>query len=363
MGFLDFLRGNTNWLAAGFLLAFSSSYGQTYFISIFAGEIMAEFGLTHGQWGGIFTIGTTMSAILMVWAGGLADALRIRVLAPVILLFLAASCVFMARVHVAWALVAAVFCLRFAGQGMAMHLSTVAMARWFSANRGRALAIAAMGFSVAQAGLPVIFVAAKGWMDWRLLWWVAAALALAAIVPISVLLRGERTPQSHSENIETRGMELRHWRRGEMLRHPLFWFIAPAIFGPGAWGTALFFQQVHLATIKDWTHAEFVSLIPLFTIVVIGSTFATGWAADRFGAGRLFAAQMLPLALGFGLLAGSDSLGMAAGCGRHGRACDPARSIRRRVLWHPPHWCYQGCLGGADGAGFGSRAGGDRVAD
>jgi hypothetical protein len=69
MGGLSFLRANAAWLTAGFLLTFTSSFGQTFFISIFAGEIRETFGLSHGQWGGLYTLATTASAIAMVWAG------------------------------------------------------------------------------------------------------------------------------------------------------------------------------------------------------------------------------------------------------------------------------------------------------
>ena len=78
MVYLQFIRANWLFLLAGFLLTFTSSYGQTYFISLFAGEIKGEFGLSDGQWGGIYTIGTTLSAITMVWAGVLTDRFRVR---------------------------------------------------------------------------------------------------------------------------------------------------------------------------------------------------------------------------------------------------------------------------------------------
>jgi len=66
----NFLFKNAPFLTAGVLLTFMSSFGQTFFISIFAGEIRTAFNLSHGAWGGIYTIGTFLSAIVMVWAGG-----------------------------------------------------------------------------------------------------------------------------------------------------------------------------------------------------------------------------------------------------------------------------------------------------
>ena len=38
-------------LTLGILLTFSSSIGQTYFISLFSGEIRNEFNLSHGIFG------------------------------------------------------------------------------------------------------------------------------------------------------------------------------------------------------------------------------------------------------------------------------------------------------------------------
>ena len=80
MGTLEFLRNNVRWLSAGSMLTFLSSFGQTFFIALFAGEISKTFDLSPGQWGGIYTLGTTASAIVMVWAGGLSDILRARTL-------------------------------------------------------------------------------------------------------------------------------------------------------------------------------------------------------------------------------------------------------------------------------------------
>ena len=91
-----FLFRNAPWLAAGALLTLLSSFGQTFFISIFAAEIQSEFGLSHGSWGGIYALGTTASAVVMVWAGGLTDKFRVRTLGPAVLLLLALACLFMA---------------------------------------------------------------------------------------------------------------------------------------------------------------------------------------------------------------------------------------------------------------------------
>jgi len=311
MRVINFLFENARWLAAGALLAFLSSFGQTFFIAVFAGEIRSEFGLSHGQWGGIYTLGTTASAIAMVWAGGLTDRFRVRVLGAVVLVMLALACLSMATVSQAWLLPFVIFALRIAGQGMTSHISVVAMSRWFVKTRGRALSIATLGFAVGEALLPLIFVALMVELDWRLLWMFAAAIAVSGIPVLLLLLTRERTPQSMAMSDQSLGMEGRHWTRHQTLRHFLFWFMVPALMGPAAFVTAFFFQQVHFAAIKGWTHVQLVALFPVYTGMSIAVMLISGWALDRWGTARLIPFMHLPMVLAFALFAIAPSLPVA----------------------------------------------------
>ncbi len=99
MGYVRFLIDNRLFLLAGFILSFTSSYGQTFFISLFAGDIMREFELTDGEWGGLYTLATTMSAVTMVWAGVLTDRYRVRLLSFGVMVLLAVSCLAMALIQ------------------------------------------------------------------------------------------------------------------------------------------------------------------------------------------------------------------------------------------------------------------------
>jgi MFS family permease len=311
MGYLQFLKLNWLFLLAGFLLTFTSSYGQTYFISLFAGEIKGEFGLSDGQWGGIYTVGTTLSAITMIWAGVLTDNFRVRVLAFGVMVGLALACLAMAAVPNWFLLIFVIFALRFTGQGMLSQLGAVAMVRWFEATRGKALSLSSMGFAMGQAVLPVFFVALFGVFHWRSLWVLAAVMVIVTIPVILLLLRKERTPQSMADEAQITGMHARHWTRAEMLRSGLFFVMIPMIIGPSAWGTALFFQQVHLTEVKGWELVAFVALMPIYTISAVTFTFASGWAIDRFGVSKVVPFQMLPFALSFLVLAYADTILMA----------------------------------------------------
>ncbi|MGJ8546147.1 MAG: MFS transporter [Sulfitobacter sp.] len=311
MEYLRFLRTNYLFLLAGFLLTFTSSYGQTYFISLFAGKIMGDYGLSDGQWGLIYTIGTSLSAAAMIWAGALTDRFRVRALANWVMGGLALACLAMAVNSSPVILVAVIFTLRFTGQGMLSQLGAVAMSRWFVAARGKALSLSSMGFAAGQAVLPIVFVGMMVWADWRMLWVLAAALIVLSIPVMAMLLRQERTPQSMAQSDQSAGMLGRHWTRKEVLTSGLFWLMIPLVLGPSTWGTALFFQQVHLTEVKGWPLVSYVALMPVMIGVSVLFTFGAGWAIDRFGARRVVPVQMLPFAVSFAIMANATSIPMA----------------------------------------------------
>ncbi len=311
MALSSYLSKNAPWLAAGGILTFLSSFGQTFFISIFAGHIRSDYGLSHGEWGGVYSLGTAASAVVMMWAGGLTDKFRVRTLGPVVLFGLALACLAMAINSIVWVLPGIIFSLRLFGQGMLSHIAVVAMARWFIATRGRALSIATLGYALGEALLPIVFVSLMVVVNWQLLWVVAAVVSLAGIPILLRLLAQERTPQSMAEQSASTGMQGRHWTRREALFHPLFWMIVPAILGPAAFGTAFFFHQVHFAQIKEWSHVELVALFPVYTAMGIGSMIASGWALDRWGTARLMPFYQLPMVLAFLTFSGATGLGGA----------------------------------------------------
>ncbi|MEO0682846.1 MAG: MFS transporter, partial [Pseudomonadota bacterium] len=200
--FAAFLAANAPWLAAGALMTFASSFGQTFFISLFAGEIRAEFALSHGEWSGLYTAGTLASAALMLWAGTLTDRVRARTLCVALMGAYAGVCLFASAAWSPWALAVAVFGLRFCGQGMLYHVAIVSMGRWFARARGRAVALAGLGFAFGEAVLPTVAVALIGVLGWRGAW-QAAAVAALLLLPVFVwLLRRERTPRSLAEQSE-----------------------------------------------------------------------------------------------------------------------------------------------------------------
>ncbi|MEO0342526.1 MAG: MFS transporter [Pseudomonadota bacterium] len=293
-------------------MTFTSSFGQTFFISIFAAEIMAHYRLTDGQWGAAYATGTMVSGVLMIWAGALTDVVKAKWLSVTLLMCLAGFCIAMAMNTTASLLPVIIFGLRFCGQGMMHHTAMVGMARWFGKNRGKAVAIAGLGFSIGEAFLPMLAVAILVYVSWQSIW-IGVGVAVLAFIPLILWqLNEERTPAEAAEKTSSTGLGNRHWTRMDAIQNWMFWALLPLVIGPSIYGTALFFQQVHLAEVKDWDHADLVTLFPLYTTTTVIAMLVFGVLIDRFGASRMIPFSQIPAAIGFLILSNTDRFAGAA---------------------------------------------------
>ena len=195
--YFRFVLANRRLVGFGFAIAFASSYGQTFFIGVFGPSVQAEFGLSHTTWGTVYLVGTLCSALVLPWSGKLIDRLDLRHYTIAIFVLFVIACLVMASATGAVTLALAIFLLRQSGQGLMSHVSMTTMARYFEEGRGRAIAIASLGFSVGEAVLPVIAVAGIAYLGWRVSYQVAGislAIFLAPICLWSLRGHGRGTP-------------------------------------------------------------------------------------------------------------------------------------------------------------------------
>ncbi|MET0429080.1 MAG: MFS transporter [Microvirga sp.] len=298
------------WLAGGFLMTFTSAFGQTFFIAIFAGDLKGEFGLSDGAFGTLYMLATLASAAVLMGIGRVADRRDLRWVSVCVLGGLALAAGGMASVTSAWMLLPALFGLRLCGQGLPGHIALTAMARWFATNRGRAIAVAAMGFPVSQAALPILAIALTASFGWRSAWWLSAAAVI--LIPVPLILFLFRNEPAEPEREPTRGAgpalaPSRHqWTRAEVLRDPVFYILLPGVLTSPFVVTGIFFHQVTIVRAKGWDLTWFVGWYAGNALATVIATFATGWAIDRFGATRVLPVFLVPLVIGVAVLAASD---------------------------------------------------------
>ncbi len=315
---IDFLRDNRRWLGAGFLLTFSAAFGQTWFISLFAGEIKSAHGLTDGGWGSLYTIATLSSAALLFARGALADTMPLARLAPIMALLFALAAVAMAFANSVWMLGIAVFGLRFCGQGMFGHIAMTAMGRWFRARRGRAVATATMGHPAGEFVIPLLAVLAISAFGGRATWLVVAALLALVVAPaLAALLARGRAPAGSVEGDGSPGLRGAHWTRGDALGHWLLPALLPMILTGGFIGTVVYFHMVHIAEVKGWTLTAMAPGYPTYATMAVIGALAGGWAVDRFGPERLLPVFLVPMGVGITLIGPASAVSswfVALGC-------------------------------------------------
>jgi MFS family permease len=313
---LKLIRAEWQLLLFGFLMTFWSSPGQTFLISLFSGEIRAELSLSDGEFAAIYSLATLASAIVMIWSGALIDRMDLKRLSIAIVLGLAIGCGMMSFSSSIFTLLVSLFLLRQLGQGLMFIISSTAMVRYLDEHKGKASALASMGYAVAEAVMPSMLVALLLWVGWRQSWQIAGLLLVTFMVPaILYLLRGHsqrhETYLSHlaSEATgDTRVYRKRQWTRAEVVRDRYFYLFAPGLMSQPLMFTGFIFHQVHLVESKGWPLLGWAALFSLYAVVSVAAKLVTGPLIDRYGAIRMVPLVALPMGIGLIILALGSSL-------------------------------------------------------
>jgi predicted MFS family arabinose efflux permease len=310
MNYLAFTVAHRRFLGFGLLLVFASSFAQTLFIGLFGADLRAEFDLSHGDFGLIYSLGTLASAGIVIWVGRLIDRLDLRLYTALIAGGLVAAFFMVAAAPSAVLLVVAIFVLRTSGPTL-RHVAITSMARFFTAERGKAVSIIWLGLPIGEALLPGVAVALDALVGWRLTWTALGAVLALSLLPMSFwLLRGHRARYGEGSQEGAAGDGGgRHWSHREVLRDPRFWCIMPALLCEAVIIVSLFLHQGALADAKGWSPAWMATCFVGFAAATVTATLVSGALIDRLSAVRLLPFYNLPLAAGLLVIAGfSDPL-------------------------------------------------------
>jgi sugar phosphate permease len=308
--YLPFIAANPRFLAFGLLATLFSSFGQTFFIALFGGELRAAFELSHGDFGALYSGATLMSGLTLMWLGRLIDRVPLWQYTLAVCLALAGACLLMGAVTSAAMLAVAFFALRLTGQGLLSHLAMVAMARQFAAARGKAVSVATLGHPAGEAVFPAVAVMLIAAMGWRGAWLLFGGLLLAGLAPLMLwLLRG--AAQDAGARASPDEMAARRGRRGDsalgqVLRDPVFHAVMACILAPSFIVTGLFFHQVALAEAKGWSLSWLAACFVGFAATQALGGLGTGTLIDRFGVTRILPVFLLPLAAACAVLGAFD---------------------------------------------------------
>lgn len=289
-----FMYQHGSHLAFGAILMAMSSFGQTYFVSLYGQDLRQAFGLSDGGLGGLYAAGTVMSAVTLTWAGRMIDYTTTRRFTLAVTLLLVTACLLVSGAQAAWMLCAGFYLLRLGGQGLMVHTALTATARQFPLDAGKALGAIALGLSLAQALFPLAAVQINALTGWRTAWLINAAVLVAGIaLAVSCLPRAAEKPlRTFRKRGAEKVREASVWKNRNLL------FALPAVLASPFITTGFFFHQARLAEEKGWALSWVAGWFIAYAITQAVSLLSFGPLIDRLTPRRLLPWFLLPQAAG-----------------------------------------------------------------
>ncbi len=302
----NFIYKNLNLLFFGFLIAFASGFGQTFFISLFSQDFRDTFELTNTEFGSLYSIATVLSAITIIWAGKLIDTVSLRKYTLAIILGLSITCLMASFVFNVFFLFLVIYFLRLFGQGLMGHTSRTTMARYFNHNRGKALAISGFGFSVGEIIYPAAVVFLLLTIGWRLTWFSSSIFILIFFGIFFYFIFKINNFKKENDRDEKIYLGEISWRRRDVLKDFKFYMYLPLSLLMSFTVTGFLFHQVYIAEIKSWTLINLAQGFIFYAISGITGSIISGILIDKLTGRKLIPFHLLPMLAIFIVMLFSD---------------------------------------------------------
>ena len=299
-------------LGFGGLMVFMSGPGQTFLLSLYGGVLRETFDLSHSAFGGLYSLATLTSGLLLIGLGRGVDRIALAPFTTLVIAGAASGAVLLATAPVAWMLLPAFLLLRLCGQGLMTHVAQTTVARHVQQGRGTAISLIGIGSPLSEAIMPMAVVTLMTAVGWRASWLVLAGGLLTVALPLALwLLRARQRadrgravsssaasapagPDSHTSRVS--------WTRVEVLRDRRFYRILPALLASPILITGLFFHQAPIAQAKGWSLELISGAFTVFAACHVTALLLSGPLIDRLGARRLLGVYLLPLLLAAGVV-------------------------------------------------------------
>ncbi|MGM0381540.1 MAG: MFS transporter [bacterium] len=301
--YLFFIYDQKKSLAFGFFFALLSCFGQTFLISLFKPNFLAEFKLTNSSFGLIYSLATFSSSVILPYLGSLIDRYSLKKFSFYVIIGLILAPIIISTSANFYVLFLGLFLLRLTGQGLSDHTAYTSMARHYSQKRGIALSITSMGRAVGEGFLPLAITQLLNIAPWRLTWLLIAGVVLFSLFFIQLIIRisslDSTSPedQNHTDN-DNQVRKSKDISFKEIILDLKFWLLAPAVTLPPFLVTGLFLYQVNVARQLSWSIELLAGAFTVYAGFRVFSALGSGPMIDRWSARRLFPLYLLPMSGG-----------------------------------------------------------------
>lgn len=241
-----------------------------------------------------------MSSFFLLQFGHLVDHSPLRPFTTRTILLLVAACLLLAfAMHPAMVFLALIG-LRLGGQGLMSHISLTVMSRHFTVDRGKALSLSSLGFSMGEMILPLVIGLVLAYWNWQ-----AALLFSASMLGVLLVLIRQQNVEAYDVPApvqEEAGKEKWAYYR-QLIKLKSFWILLPPVVMFSFIGTGIFFYQYIMAKEKGWPLEWYSMCFTGYAVVRFLFSLYGGLLTDRFSARTLFPFYLIPLMLGLLALA------------------------------------------------------------
>lgn len=295
-----FLKYNFSLLGFGLLLTFFSSFGQTFLLSLYVPSIEELLNLSNTEFGTIYAVATIGSALTLPWIGGYFDKVDTRRYALMVISGLMAALLLLSFSYHVVLVVLGFYGLRLFGQGLMTHTSVSSMARYFGADRGKAIGAASIGHPAGEAVLPILITLLIGAIGWRGALQISALTCAVVVAPAALLLLNSSKTRLRAYRIRKNNSKEHHRKVSVLgiLKEKRFWVITPVVFTIGFTNTAIFFFQLKLGDARGWSPEWVAGSLSAFALAGALGMTGIGTFVDRLTAKKLFPFYMMPYLLG-----------------------------------------------------------------
>jgi MFS family permease len=298
-----FLALNRWMLNFGFLFNFFSSFGQTFFISIYVPSWIMAFGLSNAGFGSLYAGVTLAAAVCLSVFGKYVDRMPVNTFGLIVLSCLLSSVLILSLSADIFSFTLGLFLVRWLGQGLMAHTSEAGMAKSFTSGRGKALGFSALGHPSGQFLLPLMVVPLLERVGWRMSLIYMAVAAALIMGPLMLSVHRKRIFNLDAAGKPASGVGGNaHLRRGE------FWLISINTIMIPLVCTTVFIYQYMMGVDRGWCPSWIAFSFAFYAAFNAASMIVSGHLIDRFCGRLIFPLYLIPAFLGLIFVAVIDSV-------------------------------------------------------
>ena len=302
------------WYIVGvaFAVSMMSTGLQAYTLGVFLKPMEADLGWTRTDLSFGQTVSTICSGFVAFWIGPLLDRHGGRMMLVVGAVIMGVGFVVMSQVHEIWQylLVRGVLVTGGAAGAGGLVLN-VALSNWFIRRRGIAIAVGAMGVSVAALVLPFVATTLIEAYGWRESWALIGIAIPVVIVPMSLIVMRRRpedhglvpdgglssAPPSKAKAVST-ALQGVHWTRRQAMQTRSLWMLI-ATFSLASMGlSALLLHLIPYLSDTGLSSGQAASAFGMVGLAGLLSKPLWGMALDRLNTAKCAAAEFMLMAAG-----------------------------------------------------------------